>query len=184
MKNERGFTLVEVLVATAILSIGILGVALMQTRAIGSNVTAMSRSNANAVALSFMEELKRLRFDDAMLADGAGALAGSAGLSDGAATPGIFPDLVGNVPDHSIQNAGFLGNFSGLGNTYRIVGAGNSTRLVDQSGREYVLFYNIDDDPWADGSSAFCVIRMFVYWQTPLGGVSHLELTTTKYNNT
>ncbi len=188
MANNHGFTLLEVLIAMIVLTVGLFGVAIMQTKAIDSNSTAISRSNANAVALSFMEELQRLDFDDPVLADGAGGLAGvvngTAGLADGeAAAPGQCPALVATPADQSILTANFLNNLPGLGNTYRIVGAGRNTRLVDEANREYLIFYNVDSDPWGDGSAAFCLIRLYVYWQSSLGGVSHLELTTTKHNN-
>lgn len=190
MINEKGFTLIEVMIAATVLSLGILAAAAMQINAIGSNTSAISRSNANAVALSFMEELQRVPFDDDALVDLDGGIAaplanGSLGLDDGEAlTPGIFPDLTVTPADQSILTANFLNNFPGLTNTYRIVGAGNNTRLVDEANREYLLFYNVDMDPWGDGTDSFCYIRLFVYWQSPLGGVNHIEYSTTKYNNT
>ena len=51
--NENGFTLLEVLVAIVILSIGLLGVAAMQTTAILGNTSAMNRSRA----IGFAEEM-------------------------------------------------------------------------------------------------------------------------------
>ncbi len=44
--NNKGFTLVEVLVALLVLSIGLLAVASMQTNSLRSNYNALTRSKA------------------------------------------------------------------------------------------------------------------------------------------
>jgi type IV pilus modification protein PilV len=63
LKNEQGFTIVEVMVALAILSFGILAVASMQT----SSLLSTTRSNAVTVATNIatdrMERLISLPFD-------------------------------------------------------------------------------------------------------------------------
>ena len=186
MMGKEGFTLIEVMIAMVVLSVGILGVAAMQTKAIDSNSDSIERTNANAVGLAFMEELKRLPFNSAMLIDGAGVNDGIGGLDDGSTIGNAFPDLVNNPPDISILDANFMNNFPVFANAYRIAGAGNGTRLVDESNKEYLLFYNVDGTPIAAGAAPtmpYYRVRLFVYWQSTLGGVRHLEYTTNKYDN-
>jgi type IV pilus assembly protein PilV len=60
--NERGFTLIEALVALAIFSIGILGVAAMQIIAINSNTIAHIQTDATGKATDWMEHLHRLEY--------------------------------------------------------------------------------------------------------------------------
>jgi len=60
--NERGFTLIEALIALAIFSIGILGVASMQLVAIKSNSIAHIQTDATGKAVDYMERLQRLEY--------------------------------------------------------------------------------------------------------------------------
>ncbi len=69
-KDERGFTLIEALIALVIFSIGILGVATMQITAMNSNTVARLQTEAAAIAASKMEELHRLTYSDADLSNG------------------------------------------------------------------------------------------------------------------
>ena|SRR2546426_2082915 len=57
-KMESGFTVIEVLVAMAIFSIGVLGFALSTTSVIKGNQTSHYLSIANALAQDKLEELK------------------------------------------------------------------------------------------------------------------------------
>ena len=61
-KNEKGFTLIEALIALAIFSIGILGVAAMQMTAINSNAIAHIQTDATGMAVDWMERLQRLEY--------------------------------------------------------------------------------------------------------------------------
>lgn len=62
--GEKGFTLIEALVALAIFSIGILGVATMQIIAMNSNTLARLQTEATALAVNKMEVLHRLPYSD------------------------------------------------------------------------------------------------------------------------
>ena len=57
MKNERGFSLVEMLIAITLLAIGLLAVAGMQSTAINANSFANKLSTATALAQEVMEDL-------------------------------------------------------------------------------------------------------------------------------
>ena len=57
MKDEKGFSLVELLIAITILAIGLLAVAGMQSTAINSNAWANRLSTATSLAQEVMEDL-------------------------------------------------------------------------------------------------------------------------------
>jgi type IV pilus assembly protein PilV len=63
-RGEGGFTLIEVIIAISILSIGILGVATMQSSAIRANFFAGNTSSGTSWASDKMEELVALAYED------------------------------------------------------------------------------------------------------------------------
>ena len=62
--KERGFSLIEVLIALSILAVGLLAIASMQIRAIQVNGSAGSMTEGTAYAQGKMEELLALPYDD------------------------------------------------------------------------------------------------------------------------
>ena len=77
-----GFTLVEVMVALVVITIGILAVNAMQIVAVRGNSSANGLSSASNFAMDQVEEIFALDYDDALLADGTGTNNGAAGLND------------------------------------------------------------------------------------------------------
>ncbi len=69
--KERGFTLIEVLIAMAIFSIGILGVGTMQLRSSTGNTSARIRTEASTWAQDRVETLMLLPYNDVLLTPGA-----------------------------------------------------------------------------------------------------------------
>ncbi len=59
-KNEQGFTLLEVLLASVILAVGLLGVAALQLTAINGNSYAMKVSEATRLASDRIEILQNM----------------------------------------------------------------------------------------------------------------------------
>jgi type IV pilus assembly protein PilV len=82
---QSGVGLIEVLIAVLVLSIGLLGVAALQDRALGNNSSAMAQSMAAMATYSIL---------DALRADRANALAGSYNLT---VTGGSCPTTTGTV---------------------------------------------------------------------------------------
>ena len=60
--GDSGFTLLEVMVALAIFTVGILGVATMQVTAINSNASARMQTEATSMAAAKMEYLHSLEY--------------------------------------------------------------------------------------------------------------------------
>ena len=71
MDKNGGYTLIEVLIAIAIFSIGILGVSNMQIRSTGGNTDARIGTEASVWAMDRAETLMLLPYTDAALAPGA-----------------------------------------------------------------------------------------------------------------
>lgn len=66
--NQKGFTLLELLVALTIFAIGMLGVAGMQVTGLRENATSHGRTTAAALATGILEELRTWPLADARLA--------------------------------------------------------------------------------------------------------------------
>jgi type IV pilus assembly protein PilV len=69
--EQAGLTLIEVLVALVVVSIGLLAIAGMQATAVGANRDARMRTEATALAARTLERLRLLPFDHPDLAAGA-----------------------------------------------------------------------------------------------------------------
>ncbi len=67
--DEKGFTLVEVLVAIAVLTIGILAMQMMQGQSIDSNSTSGNISEKSMLAAAQIEQILNLPYNDPLLAD-------------------------------------------------------------------------------------------------------------------
>jgi type IV pilus assembly protein PilV len=78
--NEKGFTLLEIIIAISILTFGILAVASMQVSSMRGNSFAGSVTEATALAGDRLERLIALSYDDSLLNDDNGN--GSDGLND------------------------------------------------------------------------------------------------------
>lgn len=59
--RQNGFTLLEVLIAMVILSVGLLGLASLQARSLSTNQSAYLRSQANVLAYSIIDRIRANR---------------------------------------------------------------------------------------------------------------------------
>lgn len=70
LETEKGFTMIEVIIAISVLTIGILAVSSMQVSAIRGNSFAGRQSEGTTIALDRLEKLMSLSYGDADLAAG------------------------------------------------------------------------------------------------------------------
>lgn len=90
-ERQKGFTLLEVIVAISILTVGLLAVATMQGSAIMANASATDVTEATTLAADRLEKLAALAYDgtDLQDTDGDGAAGlGDTGFDDAPLTPG------------------------------------------------------------------------------------------------
>jgi prepilin-type N-terminal cleavage/methylation domain-containing protein len=133
--KQEGFTLVEILIAIAILAFGLLAVATMQVRAIKTNAIASGISQGLTLGQAKVEELMNLSYSHSDLNDDGG------GVSNGTGQ---------DADDDGVDDDG--GNF-GLDDT---TGADGS----DANGR-YTIYWNIAIDEPVTSSKT---IRVIVTW--------------------
>jgi len=74
IRDSRGFSLLEAMISLAIFSVGILGIAALQSTATTNNAMAETSQGNTAVAMSEIEELMAADYiDQRIFYDGAGA---------------------------------------------------------------------------------------------------------------
>lgn len=133
-KNQKGFTLIEVLIAIALLTIGILGAASMQIASIGGNNHAIRLTTAATWAGDALETLMALEYTDDDLADDSntGANAGVTGLNN--------TDIAGSMADEvdpQVKPGGYT-VFWNVAENYPLVGCKTIRVLVRRSDKGVV----------------------------------------------
>lgn len=108
MMNNKGFTLVEVMVAITVLAVGMLAVTTMQVNSIGGNSVARTVTTASSFAAEQIENLMGLPFNHANLQD-TNTIGGETveqGLSHPytALPSSSAPDFAGRPPDGQVTS--------------------------------------------------------------------------------
>ncbi len=155
-KTESGFTLLEIMIAIVIFSIGLLSIAAMQTKAVNTNTIAFDLSEATAIAETKMEELTILPFTDTDLTDTDGD--GDASVEDADNDGDDDDDDDGNPDDDDAD--GDVGSF-GLDDNTTLTADNN-----DISNPTYSVFWNIADGVPVPNTttSKTKTIRVIVNW--------------------
>jgi type IV pilus assembly protein PilV len=96
--GDRGFTLIEVLLAMAIFAIGILALAGLQVSYIRGNATARYSTEATVLASQAVERLKALPTTDADLAEGSHGPVAIDGNYE------MEWDVTDNTPYHNVKS--------------------------------------------------------------------------------
>jgi type IV pilus assembly protein PilV len=100
VKRNEGFTLLEVMIALVILSVGLLGLAALQLVAVKSNAFSSEMTYATMLAQQHAEVLKSLPFSDGNLTSGSHTAMGS---SKGVQYT-ITWNITDNVPDTDMKS--------------------------------------------------------------------------------
>lgn len=99
LTNALGFSLIEIMIAIVIFSIGVLGIASMQTNALSGNNHAKKMSGSTEKALALLEELTKLPYNHTS-------------LIAGTTTPATNSDGIDNNNDGIVDEAGETGNYT------------------------------------------------------------------------
>lgn len=150
--DNKGFSLIEALVALVVLAIGLLAVGLMQIGAMKANTNALGRTDGVAVAQSALDRLRALPLDDADLQDGGGTNDGIAGLDDGEDGSGTNPDS----DELTITGPN--------GRDYEVF---------------WNVVVNDDDNDGILEDTESRTVRVFVYWEDQKFGLNRTITTTT-----
>ena len=178
LRNPRGATLIEAMIAIMLLTIGILAVMAMQIRAIGASSVAMDQTDANNVATSFLEVLQELPFGDPNLAATGPQLSCSAGN----------PNSVVTNTNATLYKAT---NFSSqqqlqIKNIVQQANGAPAGTVTDQAGHTFQLSWTVQNCTFTSGSAAgdtpIMAITVFMNWGSLMGN-NQLQITTLKYNN-
>ena len=150
LHNQAGFSLIEVIIAMFILSVGLLAVGLMQISAMKGNTIALSRGDGVAYAQSVMDALRSTPLGNTLLVDNGGT-----DLDDGMASGGNAPAPAG--ADHTGTELFGVNPTPGL------------------NGMDYTIFWNVDDDTPVAGAKS---VRLFVYWTDQKFGLNRVVVTS------
>lgn len=182
LDNQKGSTLIEAMVAIAILTIGILATMGMQVKAIEGSTTAMNRTEANNISLALLETMKNLPFANANL------------VQTNATVNELM--LVANQPSavssaqelQTLINNGRVRTFTpaNLPEMQSLIqlpaGAAPTGTVIDHSRISYQLAWAVQDQSLPTGEIFNKTVWVFMTWNTPIGR-NTLHMTTIKYNN-
>lgn len=128
--NNQGFTIIEVLIAMTILSVGLLAVGTMQIASIKGNKTALDITEASFLAESKLEELISIPFDHVDLidtkADGTTGLdASTVDTADYSTSSGngrytLFWNIADDFPQNNTKTIKIIVNWSNKGQSKNI----------------------------------------------------------------
>ena len=160
--NQKGFTLIEVMIAMLILSLGILGVLKMQVTAVKGNSFSIGLTEAATFAQNKVEELAALVYDDVDLNDDDNDVNNGTG-QDTTADGGIV-NGVDNDDDTPAVFVDGIANF-GLDDKSTITNTTEADGFQQETGATNIVYdisWNIAvDKPAANAKH----IRVHVQWQ-------------------
>ena len=156
MKHQSGISLIEVLVAVLVLSIGLLGIAGLQTSALTTNFISYQYTQAALLTASMVERMR---------ANGSGVLAGNYSLTAGTSFTGTAPTVnCASASCSAQQQANWdialwygqvTGNTSSLGSSVTALVSGGSVGALPSSAASITC-------PATVTTGSACVVT--VYW--------------------
>ena len=122
-KSDKGFTILEVIMAVSILTIGLLAVASLQVTAMRSNSMSMSYTESTERVQDIVEKLLNKDFNDAELSDvtndGTAGLDRTDGLADHSVSGSVY-NVYWNVADDKVWTGGAWRDVNGV-KTIRVI---------------------------------------------------------------
>jgi len=112
LKNNKGFTLIEIMIAMMVLSIGLLGIASMQIKAVQGNTASMGLTEAAILGQNQIESLMSMKYLNNLLNDMDGDGNNGAGLGDSG------PDTIWGTADDN--DTGVNADYSFIQGRYTI----------------------------------------------------------------
>lgn len=138
-----GITLVEVTISLLILAFGLLGIMVMQVYSLQGGERGRHLTRASAIARDQLEQLHRLPFGDAQLADTSALPGPPAGFT----APVQVNEIVQAAPDRVEQAYAVAWRVSDLGPSLKAIDVRVTWDEPDRPGRETALSTVRHDDP-------------------------------------
>ncbi len=161
MKNNDGFTLIEVLIAIAVLSIGILAMQAMQGISIDENTKSSSISNKSNLASTRIEQIINLDYDDPSLddtdADGTGQdIAPLNGIDD---DDDGDPNTMGVNEEFGLRHWECWDNGGVLEDAFGVAVPG-CTRVADHATvfEDFAIYWNVAESQPAENTKTINII--------------------------
>lgn len=178
VRDERGFSLIEILIGATVFSLGMLGIISLQLSSIKSTRFAANMGLGMSLASSRIEELMQIDYDDPLFnddnGDGTNRDLDNDGLDDD------DPADTDAAADDGVENFGLDRNCHILDDPACPVNADG--RWVFPAGwynDKYVLYWNVAvDEPIANTKT----IKMIISWRVKAseGGQQQVSFTTVK----
>lgn len=178
LRDEKGFSLIEVLIGATVFSLGMLGIISLQLSSIKSTRFAANMGLGMSLASSLIEELMVLDYDDPLYDDDNGD-----GTNQDLDDDGLDDD---DPKDTDAAAVDAIENFGLNRNCHTDVDPGCAANAdgvfefpVGWYNDKYVLYWNVAvDEPIANTKT----IRMFVAWRVKdtEGGWQQVSFTTIK----
>ena len=175
--DQRGFTLLEALVAISILSIGILAVCIMQTGAMRASNTAYNRSEASGIATALVECFQSLPYKE---------LKATAILDEENGQKQYLPATAssGEKDDYTYYVKGDSSKLDKMMSRL-ITPLDEEGKVQGGSGALYTLKWAVQEERGTVQGETQSIrknIRVFMNWETP-SGENRLEYNAAKYPN-
>lgn len=201
-RGQRGTSLIEAMIAIAVLLVGMAGFASLQVISVRANHFAKRISAASAIAVDITENVNRWGFNDARLtpfltltacttADLSGCIGDTVGDSNvlqrwemgtAAAVPGYY--TTSSYLDDTTLTAGTWQGMPTVTGGTGCVPASLTGVDIDRDGcpefKRYVTIYTVD--PGATGVPAGKLVQVVVRWKEPAFGYRQVTSTAFKFN--
>jgi type IV pilus assembly protein PilV len=179
--NQKGSTLIEAMVAIAVLTVGILTTMVMQVKAIEGSAAAMNRTEANNISIALLETLKNQPFTNANLAQTTATVDELNNVAKQQSTDSTIQQLQALITAGKVRT--FIpANLPEMSSVIQLPPGAPAGTVLDRSRISYQLAWAVQDQVLATGETLDKTVWLFMTWNSPMGR-NTLHMTTIKYNN-